>query len=295
MFILVSDKTLFMEYTHGGGFFQTHGHSISKGGGQMRCRNQLLAIGVLACMNLSTAHAVPIYYTFEGSITYPVYDSTGYMGDLGLDIGDPVSLTFMVDRGRQVGTDAVYVSNHDNGNPASNFIFHDSFYAELVESSVFDLIQTQYPEIDTGGDPWDGYGHVNSFYRNGLLQRHDGDVYLYASVPSLGSIGLYIYDDISTWEVGSTHSNDNNTTLTPNVPGISSSFHSSLTLSDISTSFDSINDESLELSAQGGGDYALWASATSEHHSVPEPSTFVLLGIGMIGGFGVNHLKGRRG
>jgi hypothetical protein len=247
----------------------------------------LAATGLAALFHFSSAQAIPLYYSFEGTVaSYPISDSSGFLGDIGVAAGDSVSYTFMVDKDRQ-GTylnqngevvedqDAVYPNG---SSPLENYILHDSFYVELVESSVFDLVQSVYS--DRGNDePWTGSGYGNSEYRNGLLDPGgNNEVSLAAGSTSIGSSSFYLYSDMSNWQIGSTVSNDNTTTLYGNQPGESSQFHSQLTLTGISE-FDPTNaDASFVLSEQGEAGF----DEETSTHNVPEPSTFLLLGLGLL-------------
>ncbi|MES9854503.1 MAG: hypothetical protein ABW170_22030 [Candidatus Thiodiazotropha sp. L084R] len=117
----------------------------------------IAATALATLFYISSAQAIPLYYSFEGNVeTYPISDESGFLSDIGLAAGDTVSYTFMVDKERQ-GTRrnefGDLVEDQDTvrvGSRATNYFVHDSFYVELVESSVFDLVQGLYP--DRGND-----------------------------------------------------------------------------------------------------------------------------------------------
>lgn len=249
----------------------------------------LAATGLAALFHVSCAQAIPLYYSFEGTIaSYPISDTSGFLGDVGVAAGDSVSYTFMVDMDRQ-GThlnqngevvedqDAVYPSG---SSPLANYVLHDSFYVELVESSVFNLVQSLYP--DRGNDePWTGSGYGNSEYRNGVLDPYgNNEVSLAASSASIGSSSLYLYSDMSSWQVGSTVSADNTTTLFGDQPGDSSRFRSELTLTGISEYNPTNPDISFVSGLQGEAEFV--DEKETSTHNVPEPSTFLLLGLGLL-------------
>jgi hypothetical protein len=260
----------------------------------------LAATGIVALLNVSVAQAIPLYYSFEGTVaSYPISDDTGFLADIGLGAGDSVSFTFMVDKSRQ-GTrlnefgdvvedeDAVYVSGSGR---VTDFILHDSFYVELVESSVFDLVQTHFP--DRGSDePWVGSGYANEVYRNGMLEQGYGEVSLHASSSSIGSTGLYIYNDMSTWEIGSTVSADNSTSLFPDQPGNDSRFRSDIILTAVSTTNPTTSVADTLISGITGDVMGAYSDTTNSSSGgnetpsngvgVPEPSTFLLLGVGLL-------------
>ncbi|MES9833436.1 MAG: PEP-CTERM sorting domain-containing protein [Candidatus Thiodiazotropha sp. DIVDIV] len=248
----------------------------------------IAATALATLFYISSAQAIPLYYSFEGNVeTYPISDESGFLSDIGLAAGDTVSYTFMVDKERQ-GTRrnefGDLVEDQDTvrvGSRATNYFVHDSFYVELVESSVFDLVQGLYP--DRGNDePWIGSGYENSAYRNGLLEPGYSEVSMEANSASIGSSSLYIYSDMSSWLIGSTVSADNSTSLYGNQAGDSSTFRSRLTLTSVSENLD----RSLVSGISGGSE----VEEGTEVHNVPEPSTFVLLGLGLLS-IGAGRLK----
>jgi hypothetical protein len=247
---------------------------------------QLIATSLASMLYLGSAQANPLYYTFEGSVSnYPVYDDSGILGDIGLSSGDTVSLSFMIDRDLQ-GTfrsSSGTVEGHKDNPPSgvTNYMFQENFYVELVESTVFDLVQGLYP--DRGDDePWSGSGSATSFYRDGMLEEGMGgsEVSLLAGSDSIGHHLLYINSDLSKWEIGSTVSMDNRTVLNGGLAGETSSFRSDLTLTAISnTNPASTPGITLVSGVSGDSD----GEGSRSPHSVPEPSTFLLMGIGLLG------------
>ncbi|MET0045785.1 MAG: PEP-CTERM sorting domain-containing protein [Candidatus Thiodiazotropha sp. 6PLUC3] len=244
----------------------------------------IAATGLAALFHITSAQAIPLYYSFEGSVeTYPISDESGFLSDIGLAAGDSVSYTFMVDKDRQ-GSHRNEFGDLDEdqdtvrtGSRATNYFVHDSFYVELVESSVFDLVQGLYP--DRGDDePWIGSGYENSAYRNGLLEPGYSEVSLEANSASLGSSSMYVYSDMTSWLVGSTISADNSTNLYGSQAGDSSTFRSRLTLTGISEDNPANQDRSLVSGISGGAD----DEEGTIIHEVPEPSTFLLLGLGLL-------------
>jgi hypothetical protein len=243
--------------------------------------------GLAALFQINTVQATPLYYLFEGRVaTYPISDEAGFQNNIDLNAGDAVSYAFMVDkdlqgtRRNELGELVLDEDEVSFGNQANNYFMHDSFYVELVESSLFDLVQNLYP--DRGHDePWVGSGYENSGYHNGVLEAYNSEVYLGANSASMGSSHMYIYSDMSIWEIGSTISLDNSTLLYGDQTGESFSFHSELTLTTISATNPADLDISLISNYSGGSEYEIEGKASN--HKVPEPSTFLLMGLGLLG------------
>jgi hypothetical protein len=170
---------------------------------------QVIASGVITLLSLGSAQAVPLYYTFEGSISpYNMMDNANVMEDVGLSAGDAVSLTLMIDRDKQgyfeelaVGSTGGNVAGHKDNPPSGEgtYIFHEVFDVELVEFSVFDLVQGLYQdllgyaidseiEVTIGLAPVAGASH---FYIVGFTMEVDielrgcGDAYLWAVISTL--------------------------------------------------------------------------------------------------------------
>jgi hypothetical protein len=240
---------------------------------------QIIASGVITLLSLSSAQAIPLYYTFEGSASpYNFMDDSNMLGDIGMSAGDTVSLSFMIDRDlqgtfRDASGNAVQGNKDNPPSGMTNYFFQEAFHIELVESSVFDLVQGLYPTMGEDG-PWSGSGGGTSLYRDAMLD--DAEVSLSGGSDSIGHHQLYIYKDISEWVIGSTVSMDNRTILYGDQQGESSVFHSELTLTAISNANPASNSSIKLVSGVSGGP----GVAT---HSVPEPSTFLLMGIGLLG------------
>ncbi|MEW8625934.1 MAG: PEP-CTERM sorting domain-containing protein [Candidatus Thiodiazotropha sp.] len=260
----------------------------------------LIATGLASLLYLGSAQAIPLYYSFEGSVaSFPISDQSGFLGDVGLAAGDSVSFTFMIDKDRQ-GTrrgpngeivedeDRIFPGMHNGPGALENYILHDSFHVELVESSVFDLVQGLYPDRGSD-DPWAGSGYSNSAYRNGLLDEGFGEVSLFGSSDTMGSSGLYIYSDMSKWEIGTTLSADNVTRLNGHQPGDgSSSFRSELILTAVSSVNPAAASDASLVSGISGGP---GTEGGMPRVSVPEPSTFLLMGLGLLGIGARRYLK----
>jgi hypothetical protein len=234
-----------------------------------------IILSIIALVSLSTVHATPVYYTYEGIVDHP-NDYSERLVELGINLGDSFTATFMVDRDRQgsVNRDGEVVEAEDItlGNPDSgNYIFKDSFHVELVSSSLFDLVQANRPDQAAGGPPWSGYGYANSFYRDGSL--NNGSANFQVNAPSIGVISAYSYQDISLWEAGRSGLPD--TTINIFDGGY---IHPSMHLASISTCHPA--------SGQGCD------STPTSSHSVPEPSTLMLL-IGGLLGMSVRRYKKR--
>ncbi len=227
---------------------------------------QLIATSLASMFYLGSVQAIPLYYTFEGTVGERIWPDTGnseLLENIGLFRGDALSLTLMLDDDRD-----------RNGNPVEapevpehgTVFVNRSYQAEFVESSVFDLVHSFYP--DRSVEPVSVSAGSELVYRDGALVNDQllSNVSLIVSSELIGHHSLYIYDaDLSNWEVGSTTSADNGTALHGEHPGEVSAFNSYLRLTAIST-------ENLTSGDEG-----------TPYHSVPEPSTFLLTSLGLLG------------
>jgi hypothetical protein len=257
-----------------------------------------IAIGLLSLVSIGSVQAIPLYYSFEGTAGSLLFDQDFFDG-IGLAEGDDISFTFMVDTGLQ-GTytdsdgntvemqDSVRPLGQNGPGPLTDFILTDSFHVELVESTLFDLVQDAYP--DRGNDePWSGDGLSNSFYRNGMLV--DGfamnDTTLFGRSDSIGGVELSVEEDMSKWEVGTTSAGFNSTYLLGEQEGERHTVRSyDLLLTAVSTVNPASNRDISLVSGDTGNNGEGMPS-----QSVPEPSTFLLMGIGLLGIGARRYLK----
>ncbi|MET0028339.1 MAG: PEP-CTERM sorting domain-containing protein [Candidatus Thiodiazotropha sp.] len=238
---------------------------------------RLAASGLTALLFLGPAQAIPLYYTFEGAVSsYPFNDQTGFLSDIGIAVGDTVSYTYMIDKDRPDTTTTQLDSRTVNadGVPLHSNVY-ENYYAELVESSVFSLVQDLYPERGNG-ETWSGAGSSFSTYHEGVLSTefNDSEVFFQASSDSIGHTHQYFYSPMALWEQTlSAVSMDNSTVLYGHQPGEQATFRASLSLISISSA-----DPFTLISNMTGDD-----EDGQKYHSVPEPATFILMGMGLLG------------
>jgi hypothetical protein len=253
-------------------------------------------ISLLPLLHLGSVDAVPLYYTFEGTGGfYSNSDQSDFLDPATIDaLGNSVLFTFMVDKAQQ-GThtysngdtvefqDQVIPIGQNNTDTVTNFILQDSFHVELIESSVFDLVQDLHPDLGND-EPWSGHGSSQAMYRNGIMENEFGtsETFLFGGSQSLGYTQLYINNDISKWEVGTTLTESSMTFFNEDQAAQSSFFASNqLLLTSVSTINPStVSDTSLVSSFSADSGYA---DETMPHRSVPEPSTLLLMSVGLLG------------
>lgn len=197
------------------------------------------------------AHALPMYYTFEGTITSIENDSLGLVSQAGLIVSSQVSYTFLVDFDEQGFT--IY-ADRPTYIPVDQDI-NDWFYDELITSPYLYSDYGIFDEIRYYGQNYFGdFTHgsiVMTFNVNAQDSLYYGDAY-YVGV---GGIGLNS-ELVTDWQVGDV------------VRGVehyramnadASRIISSLTLTNITPA------------------------------PVPEPSTIILFGAGLIGYLGMRR------
>jgi hypothetical protein len=243
---------------------------------------------------LGSVQAIPMYYQFEGSVSnlLTANGTAGNFEDIGLSEGDSISYTFMIDKSRQsIRESGEPYEDRVDGDDDNRFVL-DHFYVELVESSFFDLVEDYSVSL---GDTQEinAHGVSESHYRNGIVQEGAGEVALLASSDSIGSSGiqastiLRIYSEIENWQIGTTVSNDNRTSLYGGPWEGRADFISSLSLSAISTTMPTdapSSPTSLITGVMGGSmDEIPKPERDNPNHNVPEPSTFLLVALGLLG------------
>lgn len=115
----------------------------------MASRLALLYFGVLLILS-TNVQAVPVYYTFEGSIgLFHDEETQQVAASHGFFVGTNVSYQVMVD----LDQDAEYTLSASNPYPYVDYYDTDTvdyFYADLVGGTNFPLVQNRYDEVNMG-------------------------------------------------------------------------------------------------------------------------------------------------
>jgi hypothetical protein len=225
-------------------------------------------VGLVSLLNLNNVQATPLYYTFEGlaSSTHGHGSRVGSFYDLtGLSGNDPISYVIMIDNEVEsvIRPDG---SVHDYGHTITELQGHEwhyiSYHAELVSGTglVIDKNSLEYNQLNSYFSAYvafdqQGENDVGDFTFSGNAFNGHFISYCYAGgdVPRKA---MDSYADFTQWAVGHLRSGD---------------------------SWIYINDDS---GYQSGFAFYLQLTSISEtdpSSSVPEPSTFLLMGIGLIG------------
>jgi hypothetical protein len=123
---------------------------------------KLASISALLLFMISTAQAIPLYYTVSGTISaYGQHDSAGILQDMGLSTGDAVSYTFLIDLDSQISSSWSHLA-------------YNHFDVSLISGSVFGS-DRNVPDSTVGGAPWTGSGLT--YYQNAANQYYPGQSY----------------------------------------------------------------------------------------------------------------------
>ncbi|MEJ2609105.1 MAG: PEP-CTERM sorting domain-containing protein [Candidatus Thiodiazotropha sp.] len=213
-----------------------------------------LFVGLVALANLNNAQATPLYYTFEGVVSddphFTRYDSAGSFYDLtGLSVNDPISYVFLVDD--EVGVHTVT----ENFGGWGHEWHHLNYHTELVSGTGLVVGDNSsgsfraYIDFDQQGESDQGDFTISGTASNGYFS-----MYSYCYNGEIPREAMDSNTNFTQWAVGHLDSIDN--TLVIEKDNLQSAFQLSVELTSI--------------------------SETLPNSSVPEPSTFLLMGIGLI-------------
>ena len=234
----------------------------------------LAAITTLTATSIT--QALPLYYTFEGRLGRPTYPSGDnsleiYSEFTGGSVNEPVTYVFLVDD--QItsvelpdGTTREYAGWNVESTDGSD-TFHIDYYAELVGGTglIFEENDPNSAHGDFGGSldysttPSSYYYDrpANPYlYMSGRASNAALDLYLFANVPRSSTGNLEAFSGWLTDSVNSISSRDNTLYLYDN-DNNQLGYQMDLTLTAV--------------------------SAASPVASVPEPATYLLMALGLIG------------
>ncbi|MEW8348772.1 MAG: PEP-CTERM sorting domain-containing protein [Candidatus Thiodiazotropha taylori] len=191
--------------------------------------------------------AVPLYFTFDGSIQSSIADDAGAITDAGLSINDAISYTFLIDFDEQ----ASRINNDGTTYVYPDTINNDHFFADHIGSGALGLVDAGFYNAPSNAAEYNyGQSNISSGPWTQIIGGSENHF-----------IAIYGPIDTINWIVGAALQSDE---VVFNSSGGFSHILSSLTISGITEVVPTSN--------------------------VPEPSTLLLMSIGMIG-LGATRLR----
>ncbi|MET0008806.1 MAG: PEP-CTERM sorting domain-containing protein [Candidatus Thiodiazotropha sp. 6PLUC9] len=240
----------------------------------MKLHHLSLIISVSFLASITTADAIPLYYTFEGVASQTSHNQTNsstYSNLMGVSLGDPVSYVFFVDDSVSSGVqpDGSFQNyGYSVSYPAST-IRHEFLYSSKLISGTGLSIDNQTPnavfdgQFDYSSSVTSPYYETPAWSELGFFGYADNGTISIWTEPTINQSSLGGYDDLVAWVANNPFGIMNSLRLSDDA-GSSHFFDHYLSLTSI--------------------------SVTAPNASVPEPSVLYLMGIGLLG---IGYLRTR--